>query len=62
MTDTSDPRRMAEITLRLVWSGADMHALDFLRWLVQQGRDPEWEESSNASLDNGVSGAFFLSQ
>jgi hypothetical protein len=61
LIDTSDPRRMAEIISRLVWSGADMHALDFLRWLVQQGRNPEWE-SSSASLDNGVSGAFFLSQ
>jgi hypothetical protein len=53
---------MAEITLRLVWAGADMHALDFLRWLVQQGRNPEWEKLANAPRDNGVSGAFFLSQ
>lgn len=60
MIDQATDRRFVEITLRLVWAGADMHVLDFMRWLVQRGRSPEWE-SSDASLDNGVSEAFFLS-
>jgi hypothetical protein len=57
--DTAEQARLAEITLRLVWCGADLHALDFLRWLVQTNRSPEWDVEDAAS-DNGVSAAFFL--
>jgi hypothetical protein len=60
VTNSTEETRLAEITLRLVWAGADIHALDFLRWLVQNGRDPEWQ-NVDASTDNGVSEAFFLS-
>ncbi|MFI5269055.1 MAG: hypothetical protein ACHQ7M_16890 [Chloroflexota bacterium] len=59
MTDTTGQARLAEITLRLVWAGADIHTLDFLRWLVQNNRNPEWE-LEDAATDNGVSAAFFL--
>jgi len=59
VTDTTQLARLAEITLRLVWAGADLHALDFLRWLVQNNRNPEFE-LIDASLDNDVSDAFFL--
>ena len=59
MTDTAERARLAEITLRLVWAGANLHALDFLRWLVQNNRNPEWD-LEDAAADNGVGAAFFL--
>ena len=39
-----DQARLAELALDLICSGADLHSLDFLRWLVHSGgRHPEWD-------------------
>jgi hypothetical protein len=42
-TDVVTQARLAELALELVCAEADLRAIDFLRWLVRSGRNPEWD-------------------
>ena len=40
---TGNVLRKAELMLDLWRMGVDLSRLGFLRWLVENGRDPEWQ-------------------
>ncbi|HEX6511762.1 MAG TPA: hypothetical protein VF157_05660 [Chloroflexota bacterium] len=57
MNDTMTRERQALLALELTSLGADLRRLGFLKWLRDNGQDPEWsvglarDESLARSLD-----------
>jgi hypothetical protein len=44
--------RLTALAVELLWAGADLRQLDFLRWLVHSGQDPEWRLSAPSTAED----------
>ena len=49
MNETLVKERQALLALELTSLGVDVRRLGFLRWLTENGHDPEWCESAQSA-------------